>query len=68
MLDQIIAQSSKEDSIVMDCFAGSGTALKSAYKLGRRWIGIDSSGAAIEAIRKRQIGEYAFLDIEGSAE
>ena len=41
----------------MDCFAGSGTTLKAAEKLGRQWIGIDQSSLAINAIKnKLQIG------------
>ena len=53
LLDLIIRTSSNEDSIVMDCFAGSGTTLKSAEKLGRHWIGIDQSDFAIKAIKEK---------------
>lgn len=47
MLEMIIAQSSEPHSIVMDCFAGSGSTLKAAEKLGRKWIGIDASPVAL---------------------
>lgn len=50
LLDIIIKTSSNEDSIVLDCFAGSGTTLKSAQTNGRQWIGIDESEEAIKAI------------------
>jgi adenine-specific DNA-methyltransferase len=50
LLDLIIKTSSNENSIVLDCFAGSGTTLKSAQKNGRQWIGIDQSDEAIKAI------------------
>lgn len=50
LLDIIIKTSSNENSIVLDCFAGSGTTLKSAQKLGRQWIGIDQSVEAIKSI------------------
>ena len=50
LLDIIIKTSSNENSIVLDCFAGSGTTLKSAQKLGRHWIGIDQSVEAIKSI------------------
>lgn len=53
MLELIISQSSAKDSIVMDCFAGSGTTLLAAAKLGRKFIGIDSSEVAIDIIKKR---------------
>lgn len=50
LLDIIIKTSSNENSIVLDCFAGSGTTLKSAQINGRQWIGIDQSAEAIKAI------------------
>jgi adenine-specific DNA-methyltransferase len=50
LIDIIIKTSSNENSIVLDCFAGSGTTLKSAQKNGRQWIGIDQSDEAIKAI------------------
>lgn len=50
MLEMIIAQSSNENSVIMDCFAGSGTTILAAAKLGRSFIGIDSSDVAIETI------------------
>ncbi len=53
MLDLIIKQSSKENSIIMDCFAGSGTTLLAAAKLGRNFIGIDSSEVAINVAKNR---------------
>src|SRR5205085_4122507 len=38
---------------VVAVFAGSGTTLVAAGNLGRRWIGIDNSRAAISAIVNR---------------
>jgi adenine-specific DNA-methyltransferase len=49
LLDFIVKTSSNEGSIVMDCFMGSGTTLKSAHNQGRNWIGMDQSDFAIEA-------------------
>ena len=46
-------KTSNENSIVLDCFAGSGTTLKSAQTNGRQWIGIDESQEAIKAIIKK---------------
>lgn len=49
----IIKQSSREDSYVLDCFAGSGTTLVAAKELKRKYIGIDKSEIAIKVIQQR---------------
>lgn len=48
LLERIIKASSNEDSIVFDCFCGSGTTQAVAQKLGRRWIGSDINKGAIQ--------------------
>lgn len=48
MLKYIVQNSSNEDSIVLDCFCGSGTTLLAADACGRSWIGIDQSPIAIK--------------------
>lgn len=53
LLARIIEASSKPGDLVMDCYAGSGTALAMASALGRRWIGIDRSDEAIKTILHR---------------
>lgn len=53
LLDLIIRTSSNENSIVLDCFCGSGTTLKAAQINGRKWIGIDKSDLAIQATRNK---------------
>ncbi|MDR3183398.1 MAG: site-specific DNA-methyltransferase [Planctomycetaceae bacterium] len=53
MLELILRTSSNADSIVLDCFCGSGTTLVAANNLNRCWIGIDQSGQAIETAKKR---------------
>lgn len=53
LLDLIIKTSSNENSIVLDCFCGSGTTLKSAQLNGRQWIGIDKAEHAIEATKNK---------------
>lgn len=53
ILDRIISSSSNEDSIVLDCFAGSGTTLVSAQEHKRKWIGMDSSSESITTIINR---------------
>lgn len=53
ILDLIIRTSSNIDSIVLDCFCGSGTTLKSAHTNNRKWIGIDQSEHAIKATKDK---------------
>ena len=53
LLERIIKASSNEDSIVFDCFIGSGTTQAVAQKLGRRWIGSDINKGAIQTTSKR---------------
>jgi len=53
LLDLIIKTSSNESSIVLDCFCGSGTTLKSAQTNNRKWIGIDQSEHAIKATKEK---------------
>ena len=53
LLKFIIEASSDEDSIVMDCFCGSGTTMVVASICNRRWIGIDKSEVAIETVKNR---------------
>lgn len=53
LLERVIKASSNEDSIVLDCFCGSGTAAAVAEKLGRRWIAADLNKGAIQTTSKR---------------
>ncbi|MFA3784226.1 site-specific DNA-methyltransferase [Melioribacteraceae bacterium 4301-Me] len=55
LLSRIIEASSNKNDIVLDAFAGSGTTLAVAEKLGRRWIGIDCGKLAIYTIQKRML-------------
>lgn len=53
LLKTIVSASSNSDSIVLDCFCGSGTTLQTAQELGRKWIGIDQSDEAIRITQER---------------
>ncbi len=53
LLERIIKASSNEDSIVLDCFCGSGTTAVVAEKLDRRWIMADLNKGAIQTTIKR---------------
>jgi len=59
-LYRVINCSTKQGDLIMDVFAGSGTSLVVAEKLGRRWIGCDMGKLAIYTIQKR------LLEIEAS--
>ncbi len=53
LLRRIVAATTNAGDWVLDCFCGSGTTLEAARSLGRRFVGIDSSQAAIDATLKR---------------
>jgi adenine-specific DNA-methyltransferase len=53
LLERIIRASSNAESLVLDCFAGSGTTLDVAGRLGRKWIGIDRGFESIATICHR---------------
>lgn len=66
MLEYIVANSSNPNSIVLDCFCGSGTSLLAAKSLGRKWIGIDESDIAIKTTQSKvgDSGLFAIGDYE----
>ena len=53
LAERIIRASSNEGDMVLDCFAGSGTTLVAARKLGRRYYGIDINPEAVTHCRDR---------------
>ena len=53
LLERIIKASSNKNSIVLDCFCGSGTTAAVAEKLGRRWIVADMNKGAIQTTMQR---------------
>ena len=52
LLERIILNLFNENSIVLDCFCGSGSTLEAANKLKRNWIGIDNSTHSFDVVRK----------------
>lgn len=58
LLERILLASSKEGDVVLDPFCGCGTAVVTAEKLRRRWIGIDITHLAIGLIRRRLIDTF----------
>ncbi len=52
MLERIIRTSSEPGDTVLDCYAGSGSTLLEAARLGRRFIGMDESPAACGVVEE----------------
>jgi site-specific DNA-methyltransferase (adenine-specific) len=53
LLGRIIRISSNPQDLVLDPFAGSGTTLAVAKKLGRRWLGVELSRDYVKRVRQR---------------
>ncbi len=53
LLERLVEALSDRDELVLDPCAGSGTTLAVAARMGRRFIGIDSSPVAIETMKAR---------------
>jgi DNA modification methylase len=53
LLERVVRASSNPGDIVLDPFAGCGTALVVAQQLGRQWIGIDISPTAVGLMKRR---------------
>lgn len=53
LLERIVRGASRNGSLVLDPFCGSGTTLVVARRLDRRWFGCDTSPLAIETARTR---------------
>ena len=67
MLERIIRTSSNPGDTVMDCYAGSGTTLLQAARLGRRFIGMDGAPEAHLLLTRRLRGaNLAFNEVAGN--
>ena len=53
LLERIILASSNEGDVVLDPFCGCGTAVASAQKLDRKWIGVDITHLAVALMKNR---------------
>ena len=56
-----------EGGLVLDPFAGSGTTLAVAKKLGRRWVGIELNAEYIELANERLAGVTPSLFLEAAS-
>jgi DNA modification methylase len=60
VLERIIQVATNEGGLVLDPFAGSGTTLAVAKKLGRKYLGVELSEQYADGVRKRlQMVEFA---------
>ncbi|MFH1778105.1 MAG: site-specific DNA-methyltransferase [Candidatus Omnitrophota bacterium] len=67
LIERIIKVSSRKDDLILDAFAGSGTTLAVAEKLGRRWIGVDCGKLAIYTMQKRQLNLKSEIGNKGKS-
>jgi site-specific DNA-methyltransferase (adenine-specific) len=68
LLGRIIRASSRAGDVVLDPFAGSGTTLAVAKKLGRSFFGCELSPAYAAKVRERLAGITAGDPLDGAAE
>ena len=61
LLERVIKASSDKDDLILDPFAGCGTTVHAAEKLGRRWVGIDISTFAVGLVRGRILNNFQEL-------
>lgn len=67
LLDRIVRCASREGDWVLDPFAGSGTALEAAKRLGRHFIGIDNCPLTLNILRRRLNGADYRIDLGAAA-
>ncbi|MDK2741929.1 MAG: site-specific DNA-methyltransferase [Nitrospira sp. BO4] len=55
LLAEVLKLASKPGDLVLDSFAGSGTTVAVAEKLGRRWVAIDCGKLSIYTVQRRML-------------
>jgi site-specific DNA-methyltransferase (adenine-specific) len=68
LLGRIIRACSREGEIVLDPFAGSGTTLAAAKKLGRRYVGFELSAEYTRLVKQRLSGIALGDTLDGAPE
>ncbi len=71
LLERILQASSNPGDVVLDPFAGCGTTVAAAQKLGRRWVGIDITHLSISLLKYRlkdMFGSEAQYKVVGEPE
>lgn len=57
LISKIITCSTKQGGVVLDCYAGSGTTLVAAKRLGRHYLGVELDQKYVE-IAKNRLADY----------
>ncbi|RBO86838.1 adenine-specific DNA-methyltransferase [Nocardia puris] len=65
LLHRILTIGSDPGDIVLDCFAGSGTTLAVAHKMGRKWVGVEMSPSTIETFTQPRLEKLVLGDDAG---
>ncbi len=55
LIKELIENSTKENEIILDCFAGSGSTLLASKELKRKWIGIEKDEEFYNICKRRLI-------------
>jgi adenine-specific DNA-methyltransferase len=55
LLERVLHIGSNPGDIVLDCFAGSGSAAAVAHKMGRRWVTAEILGETVEAFTRPRL-------------
>ena len=58
LLERVIRASSKPEDLILDLFNGGGTTGIAAYKLGRRYIGIEKEEEYLNLTKRRFLSEF----------
>jgi DNA modification methylase len=64
LLERIVRTSSNAGDVLLDPFCGCGSAVHTAQKLGRQWIGIDITHLAISLIEQRLHDAFPGIEYE----
>jgi DNA modification methylase len=62
LIQHLLLAASSKGQLVLDCFAGSGTTLVAAQRLGVRWVGIEINSEYCEIAKKRILAAEGYSD------
>lgn len=65
LLQRVLEIGSNQGDLVLDCFVGSGTTAAVAQKMGRRWVGIESSADTVATFTRPRLQRVVAGDDPG---